>query len=88
MNVPLSRARLVCVLTIQLFEDAGSRDWNSPDREERLKAPLADLRAQYYELKEQIDSAIVRVIESCRFSGGDVVSQLEDEIAHTCGAEF
>jgi dTDP-4-amino-4,6-dideoxygalactose transaminase len=53
-----------------------------------LKVPLADLRAQYYELKEQIDSAIVRVIESCRFSGGEVVSQLEDEIAHACGAEY
>ena len=53
-----------------------------------MKVPLADLRAQYYELKEQIDSAIVKVIESCRFSGGDVVSQLENEIAHTCGAEF
>lgn len=53
-----------------------------------MKVPLADLRAQYYELKEQIDSAIVRVIESCRFSGGDVVSQLENEIAHTCGAAY
>jgi dTDP-4-amino-4,6-dideoxygalactose transaminase len=53
-----------------------------------LKVPLADLRAQYYELKEQIDSAIVKVIESCRFSGGDVVSQLENEIAETCGAQF
>jgi dTDP-4-amino-4,6-dideoxygalactose transaminase len=53
-----------------------------------LKVPLADLRAQYYELKEQIDSAIVKVIESCRFSGGDVVSQLESEIAATCGAEY
>lgn len=53
-----------------------------------MKVPLADLRAQYYELKEQIDSAIVKVIESCRFSGGDVVSQLEDEIAATCGAKF
>lgn len=53
-----------------------------------MKVPLADLRAQYYELKDQIDAAIVKVIESCRFSGGDVVSQLENEIAHTCGAKY
>ena len=53
-----------------------------------MKVPLADLRAQYYELKEQIDFAIVKVIESCRFSGGDVVSQLENEIATTCGAAY
>ncbi|HLJ54648.1 MAG TPA: DegT/DnrJ/EryC1/StrS family aminotransferase [Chthonomonadaceae bacterium] len=53
-----------------------------------MKVPLADLQAQYYELKEQIDAAIVTVIESCRFSGGPVVSQLEDEIAEVCGAKF
>ena len=45
------------------------------------------MRAQYYELKEQIDSAIVQVIESCRFSGGEVVSQFEAEIAEMCGAK-
>jgi dTDP-4-amino-4,6-dideoxygalactose transaminase len=53
-----------------------------------LKVPLADLRAQYYELKEQIDAAIVGVIESCRFSGGDNVTRLEIEIAATCGAQY
>ena len=53
-----------------------------------MKVPLADLRAQYYELKDQIDAAIISVIESCRFSGGEVVSSLEDEIATTCGAAF
>jgi dTDP-4-amino-4,6-dideoxygalactose transaminase len=62
--------------------------WGCAGWEERLKVPLADLRAQYDELKEQIDSAIVSVIESCRFSGGDVVSKLEDAIAQTCGARY
>ena len=52
-----------------------------------MKVPLADLRAQYYELKEQIDFAIVQVIESCRFSGGEVVAQFEAEIAEMCGAK-
>ena len=56
--------------------------------EERLKVPLADLRAQYYELKEQIDAAIVAVIESCRFSGGSNVTDLEEEVAQRCGAKF
>ncbi len=53
-----------------------------------MKVPLADLRAQYYELKDEIDAAIVKVIESCRFSGGDNVTRLEDEIAAACGAKF
>ena len=52
-----------------------------------MKVPLADLRAQYYELKDQIDAAIVQVIESCRFSGGDVVAQFESEVAEMCGAK-
>jgi dTDP-4-amino-4,6-dideoxygalactose transaminase len=66
-----------------------NRGVTRPDtREERLKVPLADLRAQYYELKEEIDAAIVSVIESCRFSGGPYVQKLEEEIAARCGARF
>ncbi len=53
-----------------------------------MKVPLADLRAQYYELKDQIDAAIVAVIESCRFSGGSNVTQLEEQIAERCGAQY
>ena len=53
-----------------------------------MKVPLADLRAQYYELKAEIDAAIVEVIESSRFSGGEKVTRLEEEIAHLCGMEF
>lgn len=53
-----------------------------------MNVPLADLRAQYYELKEQIDSAIVAVIESGHFIGGPHVQQLEEEIAALCGAQY
>lgn len=53
-----------------------------------LKVPLADLRAQYYELKDQIDTAIVSVIESGQFSGGPNVERLEQEVAAFCGARF
>ena len=53
-----------------------------------MRVQLADLRAQYGELKEQIDAAIVAVIESSRFSGGSVVVKLEAEIAEFCGAKY
>jgi dTDP-4-amino-4,6-dideoxygalactose transaminase len=53
-----------------------------------LRVSLADLRAQYYELKDEIDAAIVEVIESCRFSGGEKVTRLEEDIAAHCGAKF
>ncbi|MCW3098581.1 MAG: hypothetical protein JWL77_4199, partial [Chthonomonadaceae bacterium] len=38
-----------------------------------MKVPLADLRAQYHELKEEIDTAIRDVIESSHFIGGEKV---------------
>lgn len=51
-----------------------------------MRVPFADLRAQYNELKDQIDRAIVDVIESGVFSGGPYVSGVEAEIASSCGA--
>ncbi|MCW3054143.1 MAG: putative pyridoxal phosphate-dependent enzyme apparently involved in regulation of cell wall [Chthonomonadales bacterium] len=51
-----------------------------------MKVPLADLRAQYHELKEEIDTAIRDVIESSHFIGGEKVAQLERDIAALCGA--
>lgn len=52
-----------------------------------MKVPLADLKAQYHELKDQIDSAIAEVIEAGQFSGGSRVERLEQAIATLCGAK-
>lgn len=52
-----------------------------------MKVPLADLRAQYHELKAEIDTAIRDVIESSYFVGGAKVAQLEQDIAAVCGAK-
>lgn len=57
------------------------------DREAGLKVPLADLRAQYHALKEEIDTAIRDVIESSHFIGGEKVARLEQDIASSCGAK-
>src|SRR5262249_51568920 len=61
---------------------------HSLGREEGLKVPLADLRAQYYELKEEIDAATVSVIESSCFIDGPNVVRLEEQIAALCGARY
>ena len=53
-----------------------------------MKVPLADLREQYRILKDEIDSAIVDVIESTCFIGGGNVQLLEEEIAQECGAKY
>lgn len=45
------------------------------------RVPLLDLRAQYAEIKPEMDAAIQRVLDSTRFIGGPEVSGLEEEIA-------
>jgi dTDP-4-amino-4,6-dideoxygalactose transaminase len=49
-----------------------------------MNVPLLDLKAQYAELKTDLDAAVLRVLESCRFIGGPEVSGLEEEVARYC----
>lgn len=53
-----------------------------------MKIPLIDLRAQYLELKTEIDSAINRVLNSGVYIGGPEVEALEREIAATTGTQY
>src|SRR5436309_1495761 len=46
-----------------------------------MTVPLLDLQAQYATLKPELDDAIHRVMDSCRFIGGPEVTGLEEEIA-------
>ncbi len=46
-----------------------------------MQVPLLDLKAQYAEIKQDIDDAVRRVMESARFIGGPEVSSLEEEVA-------
>jgi dTDP-4-amino-4,6-dideoxygalactose transaminase len=50
--------------------------------------PLVDLKAQYQSIKEEIDSAIQRVIDSTAFILGEEVSEFEREFAVYCRARF
>jgi dTDP-4-amino-4,6-dideoxygalactose transaminase len=47
--------------------------------------PLVDLKAQYLQIKEEIDRAISDVLESSRYIMGEKVSELESEIARFIG---
>lgn len=51
------------------------------------KVPLLDLKAQYLSIKDEIDAAIKRVIESQRFILGPEVEALEREVADYCGCK-
>lgn len=46
-----------------------------------MNVPLLDLKAQYADIKQEMDAAIQRVLDSTRFIGGPEVSGLEEEIA-------
>ena len=52
-----------------------------------MAIPLLDLKAQYLELKDELDSAIGEVMSSAGFIGGPRVRELEAAIAEYCGTE-
>jgi dTDP-4-amino-4,6-dideoxygalactose transaminase len=46
-----------------------------------MTVPLLDLKAQYAEIRTDVDDAVRRVMESQRFIGGPEVTALEEEVA-------
>src|ERR1700688_1130188 len=50
--------------------------------------PLLDLRAEYRELKSEIDAAVGRVLETGQFILGKEVAGLEEEFAAYCDVEY
>ncbi|HEY0376094.1 MAG TPA: DegT/DnrJ/EryC1/StrS family aminotransferase [Pyrinomonadaceae bacterium] len=52
----------------------------------KMKVPLLDLRAQYEPLKEEMQEAVRRVLDSQQFILGPDVAALEEEIARYTGA--
>jgi len=52
------------------------------------RIPLVNLKAQYRELKEEIDGALLRTVEEGRFILGEVVEAFEREFAAFCNAGF
>ena len=52
--------------------------------ESTMSVPLLDLRAQYADIKAELDQAVHRVLESTRFIGGPEVAGLEEEVARYC----
>ncbi|MBE0418487.1 MAG: DegT/DnrJ/EryC1/StrS family aminotransferase [Coriobacteriia bacterium] len=52
-----------------------------------MSIPLLDLKAQYLELKDELDSAVGDVMSSAGFIGGPRVRELETAIAEYCGTK-
>ena len=50
--------------------------------------PLVDLKSQYQSIKDEIDTAIAGVVESCQFILGEQVEKFEADFAGYCQAQF
>jgi hypothetical protein len=50
-----------------------------------MTIPMADLKAQYLSIKDEIDAAVQRVIENSQFILGPEVDAFEKEMAAYCG---
>jgi dTDP-4-amino-4,6-dideoxygalactose transaminase len=53
-----------------------------------MTIPLVDLKAQYLSIKDEIDAAIQRVVDSTSFIMGPDVRAFEDEFARFCGVRY
>jgi dTDP-4-amino-4,6-dideoxygalactose transaminase len=51
-----------------------------------MAVPLLDLKRQYASIKDEIDSAVARVMDSCYFILGPEVAEFEKEVATYSGA--
>ncbi len=49
--------------------------------------PFLDLKAQYRSIKEEVDAAVLGVLESCQFALGREVAAFEEEFATYCQAD-
>src|SRR4030042_1319947 len=49
------------------------------------RIPLLDLKAQYETIRAEVESAVLRVLASTRYIGGDECAAFEREFADYCG---
>lgn len=50
--------------------------------------PFLDLKAQYHSIKDEIDAAVVKVLENSQFVLGKEVAAFEEEFAYYCDASY
>ncbi|MEO0095254.1 MAG: DegT/DnrJ/EryC1/StrS family aminotransferase [candidate division WOR-3 bacterium] len=53
-----------------------------------MQVPFMDLKRQYEMIKDEIDEAIKKTIDSCAFVAGEKVKEFENNFASYCGAKY
>ncbi len=69
---------------VRNFDKAGRKK----DISNGVNIPLLDLKKQYRTIKEEVNKAIQKVLDSQSFILGEEVSNLEDNIASYCGTKY
>lgn len=59
-----------------------------PMRRPQTRVPFLNLKAQYQSIRDEIDDALNRVLESAHYVGGECVEQFEEEFAAYVGARY
>ncbi len=59
-----------------------------PMRRPQTRVPFLDLKAQYHSIRDEIDDALNRVLESAHYVGGEYVERFEEEFAAYVGARY
>jgi dTDP-4-amino-4,6-dideoxygalactose transaminase len=57
-------------------------------REEKMKVPFLDLKAQQESIKDEVTIAIQQVIDQTAFAGGPFVAQFEEDFANFCHCQY
>lgn len=52
-----------------------------------MGVPFLDLKAQYRQIKQEVDPAMQAVVDSCAFASGPFVEAFEKDFAEYCGTE-
>lgn len=53
-----------------------------------MKVPFLDLKAQYREIKDEIENSLQEVMANTAFASGPFVQKFEEEFAEFCGAKY
>src|SRR5947207_9282453 len=53
-----------------------------------MEIPFLNLKAHHEELREEIQSAILDVVESSAFAGGPFVEKFEQDFSSFCGSRY
>ena len=53
-----------------------------------MKVPFLDLKAQYKEIKDEVNNSLQEVMEKTSFASGPFVQQFEDEFSEFCNSKY